>query len=80
MASSKEIQELFRLVLATIRPETASNATGHDNAIIIVFRHDAIGFKVSAKLGFIFVFTKRFVINDVINTFFEEKLQKNLEI
>lgn len=39
-----------------------------------------IGFKVSAKLGFIFVFTTVFVINDVINTFFEEKLQKVLEV
>ena len=76
MASSKEIQELFRLVLATIRPETASNATGHDNAIIIVFRHDAIGFKVSAKLGFIFVLASLFVINHVIITFFEEKIAK----
>ena len=80
MASSKEIKELFGFVLAAIRPEPATDSSSHDNAIIIVFCHDAIGFKVSAKLEFIFVLATLFMINHVINTFFEEKVRKNLEV
>ena len=80
MASSKEIKELFGFVLAAIRPEPATDSSSHDNAIIIVFCHDAIGFKVSAKLEFIFVLATLFMINHVINTFFEEKVGKSLEV
>jgi hypothetical protein len=38
-----------------------------------------VSLKVSAKLEFIFVKTVLFMINDVIKTFFEEKVGKSLE-
>ena len=80
MPGSEEIEELFGLVLAAIWPKPASDTAGHDDAIVVIVCHDKVGFKVSAKLGLIFIFTTVFVINDVINTFFEEKLQKSLEV
>ena len=39
-----------------------------------------VSLKVSAKIRFIFVFPRLFVINDVIITFFEEKMEKSLEV
>ena len=76
----EEIKELFGLVLSALWPETASNTTGHDDAVIIVGCHDDVRFKVSAKLDYFFIFTNVFMINDVRNTFFEEKMQKNLVV
>ena len=77
---SEKIEELFGLVLAAIWPKSASDATGHNNAVVIAVRHDRLGFKVSAKLRLIFVIASIFVINDVIITFFEENMGKILEV
>ena len=80
MPDSKEIEELFGLTLAAVWPKAATDASGHNHTIVIAVCHDRLGIKVSAKLEFIFLFTTLFVINDVINTFFEEKVEKSLEI
>ena len=76
LTDPEEIEELLRFTFAAIWPKTATDATGHNYTIVIVVSHDRLGFKVSAKLGFFFVFKCLFMINDVIITFFEEKTGK----
>jgi hypothetical protein len=80
VTGSEEIEELFGFVFATVWPESASDAARHNDAIVIVVCHHKISIKVSAKLRFIFVIPSLFMINDVTNTFFEEKTRKSLEV
>ena len=44
----------FRQCFATVRPETASHSSSHDDTIVVVIHDIGVALKVYAKIAFIF--------------------------